>query len=277
MSEQLKGTEETKKFYNREGWRIRDGQTTDSRLFWTKESGPIRQELRELHRQRVRLALSRAGEKLNLLECGCGGSPALMLLDICSQYTGVDFSEKGLELAKSKLESKSIPYQLKLADVCQLPFEKEQFDAVYSAHMLYHIENPLAQKAALNEMFRVIKPGGVVVLIVANPRPLLFPIRLVIRLVADTPVIGSIANRLRFKPVLPYNPRPLGWMRRQLNCYGSLEIVTHSLPSTYFNQHISEHNSIGKNLWRILRWLDIKFPKLSAYLGSYVQITVTKH
>ena len=108
----------------------------------------------------------------------CGGNPATSLLDLCSEYTGVDFSEVGLEGANEKLKCAPIPCKVRQADVCKLPFDDSQFDTVYSAHMLYHIPDFAAQRTALQEMLRVVRPGGVLVLITANPRPLLFPVRL---------------------------------------------------------------------------------------------------
>ena len=62
------------------------------------------------------------------------------------------------------------------------------FDAVYSAHMIYHIDDIKAQEMALSDLMRVVRPGGIVVLITANPRPLLFPIRFLKRVV---PQVGS--------------------------------------------------------------------------------------
>lgn len=43
------------------------------------------------------------------------------------------------------------------ADICNLPFEKEQFDVVLCNHVLEHIPNDLK---AMQELFRVLKPGG---------------------------------------------------------------------------------------------------------------------
>jgi hypothetical protein len=37
------------------------------------------------------------------------------------------------------------------ADVCALPFANDSFDAVYCAHMIYHIDSVEAQDAALTE------------------------------------------------------------------------------------------------------------------------------
>ena len=197
------GSQETKQFYDTIGWKEEAGQAVDNQLFGAREDGPIRQTLHKVHTQRVRSALAYAGRQLNLLECGCGGNPATELLNLCETYSGVDFSEAGLDLARKNLQNITIPCAVRQADVCQLPFEDEGFDAVYSAHMLYHIPDPEAQRMALREMMRVIKPTGVLVLLVANPRPLLFPIRFAKRLIADMPLLNKLANSVRRKPPLP--------------------------------------------------------------------------
>ncbi|PSO50807.1 MAG: hypothetical protein BRC40_15100 [Cyanobacteria bacterium QH_8_48_120] len=270
------GTEATKLFYDQLGWKERDGRAVDPYLFGVHEDGPIRIELHEVHLERVRNALSRAGTNLSLLECGCGGNPEQSLLDLCSDYTGVDFSETGLEMAESKLSTAGVPHQLKAADVCNLPFEDGRFDAAYCAHMIYHITETASQAAAFQEVMRVIKPGGTAVFIVVNPRPLLFPVRLLKRLIADTPFVGQVADKLRPQPPLPYKPMPLRWMQQQLASWGNVEMMTYSLPTTAFNQRTSEYKGIGKQLWKAIRWLDLKYPKSSVYLGNYAQISVCK-
>lgn len=270
------GTEQTRRFYDEEGWKTRDGASVDNNLFGVKEDGPIRIELHRVHLDRIRLALSSAGTPLNLLECGCGGSPESQLLDLCSRYTGVDFSETGLDMARSSFSDVRIPHRFMAADVCELPFEDGEFDAIYCAHMIYHIEDPSAQEAVLAELVRVVRPGGVVVLIAANPRPLAFPSQLARRLAADTPLVASVLNRFRSRPVLPYKPMPIGWMRRRLARGGPVEVIVYSLPATHFNQNITEFKGVGNFLWKIIRWLDVNFPRLSAYLGNYVILTCRK-
>lgn len=271
------GTERTRRFYDEKGWKVETGASVDHNLFGVREDGPIRVELHRLHVERIRSALSRLGSPLNLLECGCGGSPGREFLDLCARYTGVDFSETGINLSRASFADVAIPYDFQKADVCALPFDDGAFDAVYSAHMIYHIEDAMAQDAAVTEMLRVVKPGGVVVIVTANPRPLAFPIRLARRLLADMPFIGSMLQRLRAKPVLPYNPMRIGWFLRRLDRYGTTEVTTYSIPSTHFYQNVSEFTGIGKPLWKILRWMDINFPTLSAYLGNYVTLICTKH
>jgi len=43
------------------------------------------------------------------------------------------------------------------ADVCNLPFEENSYDVVFCNHVLEHIED---DSKAMNELYRVLKPGG---------------------------------------------------------------------------------------------------------------------
>jgi len=47
-----------------------------------------------------------------------------------------------------------------VADVCALPFADASFDRVFALHMLYHADD---QPAAVTEIARVLKPGGIAV------------------------------------------------------------------------------------------------------------------
>jgi len=272
----ISGTQETRRFYNEVGWTEDDGASVDRQLFGVKEDGPIRIELHHVHLERVRAALAGSGTPVNLLECGCGGNPEKKLLSLCSKYTGVDFSNTGIQMARSSFANVKVPHAFHVADVCSLPFPDGAFDAAYCAHMVYHIVDVDAQRAAIQELVRVVKPGGVVVLITANPRPLAFPVRLLRRLAADTPVIGKILNRLRPKPPLPYKPMTIGWMRTLLAPSGSVEILCADIPPTHFYQKVTEYKGAGKLLWKCIRWLDVNYPKLSGYLGNYVIVSLRK-
>lgn len=271
-----KGTEETRRFYDEKGWHRENGELLDRKLFGVKEDGPIRVELFRVHMQRVRASLAEAGPPLKMLECGCGGTPEKSFLDLCSSYVGVDFSDVGLVAARASFADVAIPNEFRVADVCSLPFEDGAFDAVYSAHMIYHIKDPDAQATALKEFMRVLRPGGIAVIVAANPRPLLFPVRLVRRLASDMPLIGALIDRMRAPPPIPYRPMPIGWMRRQLGRHGMTTLEAYALPSTDFNQNVTEHSGVGRLLWNVIRSLDLRFPRLSAYLGNYIVLTCRK-
>ena len=110
------GTDTTKRFYDERGWKEEDGASVDHNLFGVKEDGPIRVELHHVRTNRIRAALSAVGTSLNLLECGCGGSPQRQLLDLCSRYTGVDFSDAGLHMARTSFAKVGIPHEFTAAD-----------------------------------------------------------------------------------------------------------------------------------------------------------------
>jgi SAM-dependent methyltransferase len=268
-----KGTAATRDFYNRVGWQREDGVLVDSRMFgWA--DGPIRQAIDAQRKARIREAVG--GPGLRLAELGCGGTPAVFLADLCQHYAAVDFSAAALSEAGTALASAGVSYDTVEADITESPFEDHTFDAVYSAHAIYHIATPDGQAAAFQEAMRIVRPGGRVVFILGNPFPLLFPVRLIRRVLAMTPVLNSLLNRLRSTPPLPYLPMPLGWMRRQLSSWGDVRITGHAIPSVVFDRRVRETTWLGRAIWRAVQWAEARHPDLVARLGCYVMITVIK-
>jgi demethylmenaquinone methyltransferase/2-methoxy-6-polyprenyl-1,4-benzoquinol methylase len=74
------------------------------------------------------------------------------------QVVGVDFSPGMLKIAQKK--TRSLPnVVLVKADAGSLPFESGMFDAVTCSHAFYELKGE-AQKRALQEVVRVLRPGG---------------------------------------------------------------------------------------------------------------------
>lgn len=274
MPKLFKGTEATKEFYDRTGWQRQGGVLVDTALFSPTTRGPILQALIR-HRQQVIGELI-GGPGLRLVECGCGGTPAVFLVDRCESFTAVDFSSTGLSQASAALESTGVTFSTVEADMTRLPFDDGAFDAAYSAHAIYHIDSPDGQAAALAEIMRVVRPGGRAVFVLANPFPLLFPWRLIRRALAMTPVVGALLNRLRAKPLLPYLPMPLGWLRKQLRRWGSVQVRCYAVPSVWFDQHVSEDAKLTQLVWKAIQWVEVNHPTLAVRLGCYVTIMVER-
>ena len=91
-----------------------------------------------------------------VLDLGCGaGVPATGWLAQRFAVTGVDFSAKQLELARRNAPSASF---IK-ADMTDLEFAPETFDAVVALHSIIHV--PRAEHPALiGNIRRWLKPGG---------------------------------------------------------------------------------------------------------------------
>jgi ubiquinone/menaquinone biosynthesis C-methylase UbiE len=270
----VKGTAATKDFYDRIGWQRQDGVLIDHTLFAVRNPGPVLRSLIAHRQATIRACLG--GHRLHLAEFGCGGSPATFLANSCRRYTAVDFSAAGLAEAARSLQATGVTYETVKADMTDLPMADGSFDVAYSAQAIYHIANADAQAAAFSEIMRVVRPGGRALFVLVNPFPVLFPWRALRRMLAMTPVINTLLNKLRAKPPLPYLPMPLGWMRRKLQRSGRVTIVTYAIPSFWFDQHVSETSPLTGWMWRTARWIETNWPRLSARLGCYVLIVVEK-
>lgn len=71
--------------------------------------------------------------------------------------TGIDFCSEMLSFAPQKAQDLGFTIDFQVADVTQLPFQDESFDIVSISFGIRNVENPLA---GIQEMARVLKPGG---------------------------------------------------------------------------------------------------------------------
>lgn len=90
-----------------------------------------------------------------LLDFGCGQKPYKNLCVNATQYIGVDFQNEGHSHEKEDID---IYY-----DGHHLPFNNEYFDSVFCSEVLEHVFN---LDEVLNEIHRVMKPGGKMLLTV---------------------------------------------------------------------------------------------------------------
>ena len=114
-------------------------------------------------RRAVRRAGVRRGKRV--LDCATGtGNLAIAFRRAGADVVGVDFTPEMLELARAKGQS----IRFELADVTSLPFSNDSFDV---ASIAFGIRNVADPKKAIQEMARVVRTGGrVVVLEFGQPR-----------------------------------------------------------------------------------------------------------
>ena len=92
--------------------------------------------------------------------CGTGDITREVLRQYpASKVTGLDFSQKMLNIAKSKSSNNS-GIQYLLGDAMEIPFPDTNFDAVTIGYGLRNVPN---LNGCLQEILRVLKPGGVLV------------------------------------------------------------------------------------------------------------------
>lgn len=92
-----------------------------------------------------------------------------------NKITGVDISEGMLAVGRKKIAEKKLEHliELKSGDSENLPFGENNFDAVTVAFGVRNFEN---LEKGLAEIYRVIKPGGMVVVLEFS-RPRAFPFK----------------------------------------------------------------------------------------------------
>ena len=95
--------------------------------------------------------------------CGIGGSTRLLARQFKCRVIGVDLADKFIEAATFLTQCTHLEalVSFQQGSILELPFENNTFDAVLCQHILMNIED---KAAAAKEFFRVLKPGGKVLL-----------------------------------------------------------------------------------------------------------------
>jgi ubiquinone/menaquinone biosynthesis C-methylase UbiE len=129
---------------------VRDEYATEDRLaaraaVYAKADGPdARDQLLELLRN---------ARPRRVLEVGCGWGQLATRIEreLGCEVVAVDLSPRMVDLARER------GVDARVADVQELPFQGEQFDAAVAAWMLYHVPD---LDRGLGELARVLRPGG---------------------------------------------------------------------------------------------------------------------
>lgn len=98
---------------------------------------------------------------LDILDAGCGTGGLMTELAPLGRVTGLDLSADAVRYAAARGHRR-----LLRGDVMRLPFKNAAFDVVVSTDVLYH-RAVLDDRAALLELARLVKPGGVLLLSLA--------------------------------------------------------------------------------------------------------------
>jgi SAM-dependent methyltransferase len=112
--------------------------------------------------------LARSGRR-SVLDIGCGGGRhAVYLARLGLQVTAGDRSLLALEETQRWLRRERLQASLLQLDMADLPFQREAFDVVLSVNVLHHAR-PGEARAAVEEVRRVLRPGGLFLAVLAGP------------------------------------------------------------------------------------------------------------
>lgn len=109
-------------------------------------------------------SINQSGEKLSILDFGCGDGRFTKLLSQYGKVTGVDISEKAVIKAQKKFPE----YEFYIADLSSRELTKqivEKFDVIVSTEVIEHIYD---QKSFLENVKKLLSSRGVFILTTPN-------------------------------------------------------------------------------------------------------------
>lgn len=138
---------------------------TGSRERYSAGYGPLVIEAlasRELDRE-AGFLLPHLAPGMTVLDCGCG--PGTMTVELARRVepgnvVGIDRHGDQLAVGRARAAEAGVAnVRYQAGDIYDLPFPDASFDAVLAHAVIYHLSDP---QAALAEIRRVLRPGGVV-------------------------------------------------------------------------------------------------------------------
>ncbi|WP_297091181.1 class I SAM-dependent methyltransferase [uncultured Draconibacterium sp.] len=113
------------------------------------------------------------GEKLNILDLGCGpGLYSTLLAEKGHKVTGVDFSQSSIGYAKKKAEENGLAIRYIRKNYLELELPEQSFDLVLLIYTDLGVLLPQDRAKLLRFIYKVLKPGGNFIFDVLNDKDL---------------------------------------------------------------------------------------------------------
>jgi len=132
----------------------------DERFRWPEPAEEVVAFAQELKRRGAR----------RVLDLGFGaGRHVVYLAREGFAVCGTDISPRGLEYTEAWLQKEGLRADLQLSDMTVIPYPNQYFDAIVSTYVIHH--NTLDNiRRCVDEMYRVLAPGGRALLILQSKR-----------------------------------------------------------------------------------------------------------
>ncbi|MGG0156931.1 class I SAM-dependent methyltransferase [Bacillus velezensis] len=105
-----------------------------------------------------------------IIDLGCG--PGLYSQNLALKgynVTGVDYNKKSIDYAISEADKMNLQIDYKIEDITNLEIESE-FDVALLIYQIYGVFSPTNRRKILNNIYRGLKPGGLVLLDVLSEK-----------------------------------------------------------------------------------------------------------
>lgn len=141
---------------------ITNNDVTDSYARWAPVYDMVFTAVMKPGRKAAAAAINALGGRV--LDVGVGTGLELPMFTDNVRVTGVDLSEPMLEVARKRVKDKGITNveTLIAMDAMNIAFPDGEFDAAVAPYVLTTVPDPVR---LLDEMIRIVKPGGEIVLV----------------------------------------------------------------------------------------------------------------
>lgn len=251
-------------FYQTDGWeKDEQGLFADTKAFVDNRAVSVDFTAKCI--TRLNKYFSKGGQYL--LDVGSGPIPQNELLSYDARFEQrvcVDLSVPALQTARSKVGDRGVYVQ---GDLTDLPIKTASMDAVTCNHVIYQI--PVDNQAtAFRELWRVLKPGGIGVIVYWWPdTPLAWRIERLARLFVGnrTEKASEAQEESESLPNLYHHPRSLSWFKAQ-NWPFRYQIDTFRVVNNEFLRNYVSDDWRGRAFLNALYALQVMAP---GYCGKY--------
>jgi tRNA (uracil-5-)-methyltransferase TRM9 len=104
--------------------------------------------------------LAKRWGKGKILNVGCAHGPDFVPFKDSYELYGIDYAAEMLKQAEKYAEKFQFKAELKEAEATNIPYPDGYFDWAISVAVYHHLETKEERKKAVEELYRVLKPGG---------------------------------------------------------------------------------------------------------------------
>jgi ubiquinone/menaquinone biosynthesis C-methylase UbiE len=273
--------ENVQNFYDELGWQQEEENYVDALLF--EDLRAVSQDYIHQCHLRVNRHIKDGGKYILDAASGPIQYPEYLTYSENFEYRiCVDISFRALQEAKRKLGDRGIYI---LADITKLPIKNNSLDSAVSLHTIYHVpENE--QSKAIAELYRVIKSDSAAIIIYDWGKHSLamnvtdLPYKVISkfrRIYQDVLTRSKRKSTDNSQPTLYYYPHGYKWVIQQANQLNmNIDILSWRSVSVFFMRSYIHQWLWGKQILKLIYFLEEKLPKLTGILGRYPMVIIKK-
>ena len=247
------------KFYNEVGWTERKKETQDAILF--EDLRPCASKYVAYSRKKINKYIKKKGDYI--LDFASGPIQYKEYLKYSQNFKlryCVDFSKQAIKNAKKKIGIKGKYY---CNDFMNINFKKNYFDSIISLHTIYHIHKN-KQAKTIKKLISISKKNSPIVIVYSNPDTLIN-------------LIKKIFIKKKYKKrKLYFYCHKLEWWN-QFSNIAKVEMYPWRSFASQHQKIIFPNSSVSKFLFKILTYLENKFPKFFVRYFQYPIIVLKKY